>query len=139
MSYNVGKNFVFLEDVLPYYMLLKISYPLMDCFEFRACLAGSRCLCSQNLNEYSNKPAKGIILRRSGYFKYIPPNKFVPFHKCWAQFSHYDRWGRQIPCRVIFLPRPLLFVVNRLRFRIRQHFRLPRTLDCSLGDSTGPH
>ena len=138
MSYNAGKNSVFLEDVLPYYMLLKISYPLMDCFEFRACLAG-RCLCSQNLNENSNKPAKGIILRRSGYFKYIPPNKFVPFHKCWAQFSHYDRWGRQIPCRVIFLPRPLLFVVNRLRFRIRQHFRLPRTLDCSLGDSTGPH
>ena len=30
MSYNVGKNSVFLEDVLPYYMLLKISYPLMD-------------------------------------------------------------------------------------------------------------
>ena len=111
----------------------------MDCFEFRACLAG-RCLCSQNSNEYSNKPAKGIILRRSGYFfKYIPPNKFVPFHKCWAQFSHYDRWGRQIPCRVIFLPRPLLFFVNHLRFRIRQHFRLPRTLDCRLGDSTGPH
>ena len=46
---------------------LKSQYPLMDCFEFRACLAG-RCLCSQNLNEYSNKPAKGIILRRSGYF-----------------------------------------------------------------------
>ena len=84
MSYNVGKNSVFLEDVLPYYMLLKI------CFEFRACLAG-RCLCSQNLNEYSKKPAKGIILRRSGYFEYIPPNKFVPFHKCWAQFSHYER------------------------------------------------
>ena len=46
--------------------LLKICpiilwYPLADCFEFRACLAG-RCLCSQNINKYSNKPtAKGYI------------------------------------------------------------------------------
>ena len=35
-----------------------LSYPLADCFEFRACLA-SRYLCSKNINEYSNKPAKG--------------------------------------------------------------------------------
>ena len=28
------------------------------CFEFRVCLAG-RCLCSQKINKYSNKPAKG--------------------------------------------------------------------------------
>ena len=58
--------------------LLKISgiifsYHLPDGFEFRACLA-SRCLCSQNINKYSNKHAsKGyerIIprLRISGYF-----------------------------------------------------------------------
>ena len=32
--------------------------PLVDCFEFRICLAGG-CLCSQNINKYSNKPAKG--------------------------------------------------------------------------------
>ena len=29
-----------------------------DCFEFRACLA-IRCLCSQNIKKYSNKPTKG--------------------------------------------------------------------------------
>ena len=35
-----------------------LSYPLADSFEFRVCLAGI-CLCSQNINKYSNKPAKG--------------------------------------------------------------------------------
>ena len=35
-----------------------LSYPLADSFEFRACFA-SRCLCSQNINKYSNKPTKG--------------------------------------------------------------------------------
>ena len=35
-----------------------LSYPLAECFEFRACLAG-RCLCSQNIKKYLNKPAKG--------------------------------------------------------------------------------
>ena len=34
-----------------------LSYPLVDCFEFRTCLAG-RCLCSQKINKYSNKPAE---------------------------------------------------------------------------------
>ena len=43
-----------------------VSYPLADCFEFRACLAG-RCLCSQNINKYSNKPAKSSN-HVSGYF-----------------------------------------------------------------------
>ena len=50
-----------------------LSYPLVDCFQFRACLA-SRCLRSQNIYKYSNKPVKGVqknnskILRRSWYF-----------------------------------------------------------------------
>ena len=35
-----------------------LSYLLVDCFEFRTYLTG-RCLCSQNINKYSNKPAKG--------------------------------------------------------------------------------
>ena len=36
---------------------LKYSYLAVN-FEFRACLAG-RCLCSQNINKYSNNPTKG--------------------------------------------------------------------------------
>ena len=43
-----------------------LSYPLVDCFEFNACLA-SRCLCSQNINKYSKyvatKKYKRKILR----------------------------------------------------------------------------
>ena len=35
-----------------------LSYPLADCFEFRTSLA-CRCLCSQNISKYSNKPSKG--------------------------------------------------------------------------------
>ena len=35
-----------------------LSYPLADCFEFRACLA-DRFLCSQKINKYSNKLPKG--------------------------------------------------------------------------------
>ena len=35
-----------------------LSYPLADYFAFKACFAG-RCLCSQNMNKYSNKPTKG--------------------------------------------------------------------------------
>ena len=45
--------------------LIMLSYSLADCFEFMACLA-VRCMCSKNINKYSNKPAKGykrIILR----------------------------------------------------------------------------
>ena len=34
-----------------------LSYPLADCFEFRACLPGRR-LCSQTINKYSNNPTK---------------------------------------------------------------------------------
>ena len=52
-----------------------LSYPLADYFEFRACLA-DRCLCSQNINKYSNKHANECIqkndsksLRQSGYFR----------------------------------------------------------------------
>ena len=48
-----------------------LSYPLADYFEFRACLAG-RCLCSQNIYKYSNKPAKGYkrIIRRTLVYVY---------------------------------------------------------------------
>ena len=52
-----------------------LSYPLADYFEFRACLA-DRCLCSQNINKYSNKHANECIqkndsksVRQSGYFR----------------------------------------------------------------------
>ena len=45
-----------------------LSYPLADCFEFQACLAG-RCLCSQNINKYLNKPVKSST-HVSGYFTY---------------------------------------------------------------------
>ena len=40
------------------YILSIFLYPLADYFEFKTCLAG-RCLCSQNMNKYSNQPTKG--------------------------------------------------------------------------------
>ena len=46
-----------------------LPYPFVDCFELMAFWAG-RCLCSQNINKYSNKPPiwQEIIFRRFGYF-----------------------------------------------------------------------
>ena len=38
--------------------LIILSYSLAECFEFMTCLA-VRCMCSKNINKYSNKPAKG--------------------------------------------------------------------------------
>ena len=51
------KNTLKLPDLLKISQII-CSYPLADCSEFRACLAG-RCLCSQNINKHRNKPAKG--------------------------------------------------------------------------------
>ena len=69
--------------------LLKISgsilpYPLAECFEFSACLAG-RCFSSQNINKYSNNPTKGqkSIIRRMTIWARGVINIFViyPFLK----------------------------------------------------------
>ena len=56
---------------------------MADCFEFRTCLA-SRCLCSQNINKYSNKPTKGYkrMIQRfeldlTTYFNQLPTFFFI--------------------------------------------------------------
>ena len=48
-----------------------LSYPLVDCFELQGLLG----LCSQNINKYSNKPAKGyekIIFRSTNFTIFNP-------------------------------------------------------------------
>ena len=37
----------------------------------------------------------------------LPSNTFAPFHRCWAQFWHCDRWETQKPYRVRSWPVPL--------------------------------
>ena len=59
LDYIIGKDMVHSlcdREMKPCHLALN--------FEFRTCLAG-RCLCSQNIKKYSNKPAKwlGIISR----------------------------------------------------------------------------
>ena len=55
---------------------LKHGYLAVN-FEFRACLAG-RCLCSQNINKYSNKPAKWLgFISRSNMYMYEPTISLV--------------------------------------------------------------
>ena len=89
-----------------------LSYPLADCFEFRAYMAGI-CLCHQNINKYLNMPAKRLrknnfkFLRRSVYFRTVmlPPhyNKLLilfPISLCWLKmvvccksWTFFQRWS----------------------------------------------
>ena len=68
-----GENITMFLDIFLHFMPKKMSklqiikvatrfsfLPLWDCFELRACLTG-RCLCRQNINKYSNKPAQRVF------------------------------------------------------------------------------
>ena len=68
-----GENITMFLDIFLHFMpkkkmsklqIIKVArfsfIPLWDCFELRTCLTG-RCLCSQNINKYSNKPAQRVF------------------------------------------------------------------------------
>ena len=64
--YNVFRYFssFHAEKKMSKLQIIKVArfsfIPLWDCFELRTCLTG-RCLCSQNINKYSNKPAQRVF------------------------------------------------------------------------------
>ena len=70
---------------------------MADYFEFRACLAG-RCLCSQNIYKYSNKPAKGYkrIIRRSLVYVYC-----LIFITCLFTFLFSLHWNENTEPKII--------------------------------------
>ena len=68
-----GENITMFFDIFLHFMpkkkmsklqIIKVArfsfIPLWDCFELRACFTG-RCLCRQNINKYSNKPAQRVF------------------------------------------------------------------------------
>ena len=66
--YHQRRKWLKLPDLLKISQII-LSYPLADCIEFSACLAGG-CMCSQNISKYSKKPVwknNSKILRRSSY------------------------------------------------------------------------
>ena len=87
------------------------SYPLADCFEIRTCLI-DKCLCSQNINKYSNKPAKGykrkirrfkedlatlvfsIFWKQNFNFLYPDFNDFLSFSYRWNRITSTFSWPK---------------------------------------------